>query len=217
MLLTLNMRYLSLFISINLIPFSVSLDDDTFLLANNDVLGTQNLDEWKLSPSNLDPGIGTGTGEGEFIAWNNNNDGALNLNHDTTVFNSNPNPNLLPADNTFLLPPATEGNPNKIDSLLTSCSSSTTDRLDARDDNGASCVPRLEFNLPSLPTLEQIEKAVDTPPDPGPKPDPSPANQITPFLRQDSKCPPPYPYQLCCICDDRMMYEVCQDCISCEF
>lgn len=136
------MRCHVLFISIILIPASLTLDDGTFLLPDNEVLGQQIVGEWALGPSVFDPG--TGIGEGEFIAWNNiptNNDGPLI--QDITGFNSNPY--LLFDDSTSLPLPVTE-NKNNIDYLLTSCPPST---LGTRDDNGALCRPRLD--IPTLP------------------------------------------------------------------
>lgn len=88
--------------------------------------------------------------------------------------------------------------------------------LGARDDQRSCPVPLKNEDVPTLPTLRDVEKTVGSTPGSAPQKEPGIRSQIVPFLQPDPKCPPTHPYHLCCICDNSFAYEVCQDCLLCK-
>lgn len=88
--------------------------------------------------------------------------------------------------------------------------------LGKRDGEHPSCnVPLRKEEVPTLPTLREVEKAVGNTPNSEPDTTPLRVNDVVPLYRADSKCPPTNPWHLCCICDDAFALEVCQDCLLC--
>lgn len=86
-----------------------------------------------------------------------------------------------------------------------------------RDGQAPSCpVPLRKEEIPTLPTLSDLENAVGNPSEPEAERGPLRENSIVPLYRPDSKCPPMNPWHMCCICDDAFALEVCQDCFLCE-
>lgn len=89
--------------------------------------------------------------------------------------------------------------------------------LGKRGDEHPSCnLPLKKEDIPTLPTLRDVQKAVGDTPNSELDEMLLRANLVDPIYQPDSRCPPMNPWHMCCICDDAFALEVCQDCFLCK-
>lgn len=101
--------------------------------------------------------------------------------------------------------------------LFAECAS--TDRLGARDDEKSTC-STTELTIPHFPTLDELTDMSEQL-DPNDRPLTSDEVPLFPAMdpqaKQDDMCPPERPFYLCCICEAKLRFSLCQDCLPSRF